>query len=108
MFRPPVRRCLPTSRKSSDSAEKAETDGKSAAGAATSERPASSAEKSSETARGKVKKNGKIGRGRSMGVGLGQGGRGGEATGWEEGEPTDFVYTGLFPHEVCSVCASVD
>lgn len=35
-----------------------------------------------------------------MGVGLGEAGlEGGSGDGWEEGEPTDFVYTGLFPGE---------
>ncbi|CAM9239474.1 unnamed protein product, partial [Ectocarpus sp. 6 AP-2014] len=47
-------------------------------------------------------------RGRALGVGLGEGGMsvddgdgggGGEGSEWEEGEPTDFVYTGLFPGE---------
>lgn len=45
-----------------------------------------------------------VGRSRGLGVGLGVAGigeGGGEDEGeWEEAEPTDFVYTGLFPHEM--------
>lgn len=40
------------------------------------------------------------GRSRALGLGLGESGLGDGDSGWEEAEPTDFVYTGLFPHEV--------
>lgn len=82
-----MRRCLPTEAPSEGKAGDGDT--------ASPPPPSTSAAASVEGDRARVK-----GRGRALGVGLGQAGRGGADSGWEEGEPTDFVYTGLFPHEV--------
>lgn len=55
---------------------------------------------SSSPASGKKSPPSGAGRSRALGLGLGESGLGGGDSGWEEAEPTNFVYTGLFPHEV--------
>lgn len=97
MFRPPVRRCLPSLTHPSGVGENAEV---SSSSKTNKEEQSEVSGETQGTGAGEQRQNedkGK-GRGRSLGVGLGQAGR--TESGWEEGEPTDFVYTGLFPHEV--------
>lgn len=95
LFRPPLRRCLPTP----------EETPRSAAAAASTEggngsQPPPTPTTAAADGGGPARANKTRGRGRALGLGLGDAGlEGRPGDGWEEGEPTDFVYTGLFPGE---------
>ncbi|CAN0151300.1 unnamed protein product, partial [Ectocarpus sp. 13 AM-2016] len=99
LFRPPLRRRLPPAAGNpttpSEDTRRGKRDGTGG------DSPSAAAVPPDTAAQASGKR-----RGRALGVGLGEGGMSagdgggdGEGSEWEEGEPTDFVYTGLFPGE---------